>query len=61
MNSAQEKIKLYNSRETLFEQDLTDYEDINRVVKLFEPYSALWCTAAEWISLFDVWMKVYFF
>lgn len=55
--SAQEKIKLFNSRETLFEQDLTDYEDIGRVVKLFEPYAALWTTASEWVNLFDVWMK----
>ena len=57
ITGTQEKIKLYNSRETLFEQDLTDYEDFNRVVKLFEPYAALWSTASEWLSLFDVWMK----
>ena len=55
--NCQERIKLYNSRETLFEQDLTDYEDFGRVVKLCEPYSALWSTASEWVTLFDVWMK----
>ena len=57
MTAAQEKIKLYNARETLFEQELTDYEDFNRVVKLFDPYSALWYTANEWITLFEFWMK----
>ena len=57
LQNAQEKIKLYNSRELLFEQELTDYEDFGRVQKLFDPYAALWGTASEWVSLFDVWMK----
>lgn len=44
LNEAQAKVKLFNSRESLFEQDITDYEDMNKIVKSFEPYSNLWQT-----------------
>ena len=54
---AQGKVKLFNSRETLFEKDITEYEDMNRVAKSFEPYSNLWQTAKEWIELSELWMK----
>lgn len=57
MTAAQAKVKLFNSRESLFEQDITDYEDMNKIVKSFEPYSNLWQTAKEWIELSKQWMS----
>ena len=53
---AQEKARLFNSRETLFEADLTDYEDLSRVVKMFEPFAGLWQTANDWTNLFASWV-----
>lgn len=55
--AAQAKVKLFNSRETLFEQDVTDYEELNRIQKSFEPYSNLWATAKDWIELSQQWYK----
>ena len=54
---AQSKVKLFNSRESLFEQDVTDYEELNRIQRNFEPYSNLWQTAKEWIELSAVWKR----
>jgi dynein heavy chain len=55
--AAQAKVRLYNSREGLFDQDLTDYEDMNLIHRSFEPYSNLWQTAKEWIELSQMWTK----
>ena len=53
---AQVKVRLYNSRESLFGAELTDYEDLNRVVKLFEPFLGLWSVAYEWTTLYNQWI-----
>jgi dynein heavy chain len=53
--AAQNKVKLFNSREALFEQDITDYEELNKILKNFEPYSNLWQTAKEWTELSASW------
>ena len=54
--AAQAQVKLFGSREALFEQDCTDYEELNRIQKNFEPYSNLWATAREWLEISDQWM-----
>eukprot|EP00981_Chlorochromonas_danica_P004769 scaffold958_cov229-Ochromonas_danica.AAC.10 len=60
LNNAQTKARLFNSRETLFEQDITDYEELNRIARNFEPYSNLWQTAKEWLELADGWRRSLF-
>ena len=57
LNVAQVKARLFNSRENLFESDSTDYEDLNRIIRLFEPYSNLWQTAKEWIEQSQTWTQ----
>jgi dynein heavy chain len=57
LSAAQEKARLFNSRETLFEAELTDYEDLNRVVKMFEPYAGLWQTAFDWTTSYANWVE----
>jgi dynein heavy chain len=57
LNAAQAKVKLFNSREMLFEVDITDYEELNRIQRNFEPYSNLWQTAKEWLELSMQWKK----
>jgi dynein heavy chain len=55
INAAQEKARLFNAREVLFNQNVTDYEDVIRITKLFEPYSFLWTTTKEWIDSYKTW------
>lgn len=54
--AAQAKARLFNSREALFEGDTTDYEDVGRILKAFEPFSNLWQTTKEWTELSRQWM-----
>ncbi|CAM9108221.1 unnamed protein product, partial [Ectocarpus fasciculatus] len=57
LQTAQEKSKQFNSRESLFEADVTDYEDLSRIQRLFEPYFHLWVTTKEWTDIFGKWKK----
>lgn len=57
LGNAQAKARLFNSREALFEVDTTDYEDLNRIQRSFEPYSNLWQTAKEWTEIYQVWTQ----
>ena len=54
---AQAQVKLFNSRESLFENDVTDYEQLNQIQKSFEPYANLWQTAKDWLELSETWMQ----
>ena len=40
----------------LFGNESTDYEELSRVQKSFEPYSQLWQTATEWIEKSKSWL-----
>jgi dynein heavy chain len=54
---AAEKSKQFNARESLFETDATDYEDLSRIQRMFEPYFHLWVTTKEWTDIFGKWKK----
>jgi hypothetical protein len=43
------KAKQFNQREALFNRQMTDYSDVNRVIKNFEPYGNLWSTSFDWV------------
>ena len=43
------KAKQFNQREALFNRQMTDYSDVNRVIKNFEPYGNLWSTSLDWV------------
>ena len=55
--TATSKARLFNSREALFESEGTDYEDLARITRAFEPYLSLWQTAQEWIELSQKWTQ----
>ena len=57
LQQAQEKARLFNSREALFAKDMTDYESLNKTIKNFEPYANLWLTAKEWTEAWEIWTK----
>ena len=56
LSVAAAKSRLFNSRESLFEMDSTDYEELARIQRAFEPYSNLWQTALEWTEKSRGWM-----
>lgn len=57
LQAAQDKARLFNSREALFEENITDYEDLTRLNKMCEPYSFLWNTTKEWTDSYASWTK----
>jgi dynein heavy chain, axonemal len=57
LNAILSKAKLFNSRESLFEQEITDYERIAKLQKVFEPYSQLWLTTKDWLASSSKWTK----
>lgn len=50
LQTLQEDARKFNSRETLFDMDNTDYGKIQQMVKEFTPYSNLWITAHQWFE-----------
>ncbi|KAK3917290.1 Dynein heavy chain 1, axonemal [Frankliniella fusca] len=56
MKEAQEQGVLLNRRQKLFDLPVTPYEDINRLVKEFQPYRDLWITASEWVQAHEIWV-----
>jgi dynein heavy chain len=52
---AEEKVKLYNSREGLFNANITEYTELNEVTKLFEPFYDTWDCADRWLSHKETW------
>ena len=57
IEGAEEKSRLFNSREALFEKEMTDYEQLSRIKKTFEPYYNLWSTAQAWKTSSLKWLK----
>ena len=54
--TADEKAKLFNSREGLFDKEATDYTVLSTIKKTFDPFSNLWKTASLWINNQRAWM-----
>ncbi len=56
LKSHNEKARLFNSREQLFEESQTDYAIIGQLVKQFQPFSNLWLIADDWRRNLDSWL-----
>lgn len=48
--------KKFNSREILFGVPQTDYSDMSRTAKAFEPYAALWNTMNDFDKKRNIWL-----
>ncbi|XP_044749962.1 dynein axonemal heavy chain 1-like [Coccinella septempunctata] len=57
MKEAQETGLLLNSRQKLFGQPVVPFDDLNKLVKEFEPYKSLWVTASDWGRSYEIWMS----
>uniref|UniRef100_K3W9Z0 AAA+ ATPase domain-containing protein n=1 Tax=Globisporangium ultimum (strain ATCC 200006 / CBS 805.95 / DAOM BR144) TaxID=431595 RepID=K3W9Z0_GLOUD len=56
ISKTDEDAKLFNSREALFGHEITDYDEIQKIRRDFEPYSILWKTAHGWLKEHKKWM-----
>jgi dynein heavy chain len=60
LKDASTQAQLFNSRETMLERPLTDYNapphDLTKIQKAFEPYSTFWLAANDWVSNKGVWL-----
>ena len=50
IKEAESKKALFNKREFIFGQDITDYSQVAKIAKVFDPYAALWNTAFNWTT-----------
>ncbi|KAF4720016.1 Dynein heavy chain 1, axonemal, partial [Perkinsus olseni] len=57
LEAAVNQARLFNSRETLFNRDTTDYSRLGKICRDFEPYVNLWRTAFNWHKNKIVWRK----
>ncbi|CAM9833122.1 unnamed protein product, partial [Heterosigma akashiwo] len=57
LEEADEKARLFNSREGIFQSEITDYEVLSRVKKAFEPYANLWGTTHRWLHSYQAWTQ----
>ena len=55
LQNAEERTKLFNSREVLFNVPETEYFELNVLSKLFEPFYDLWDSAEKWLSHRETW------
>ena len=52
---ADERSRLFNSREALFNVSETEYTELSELSKLFEPFYDLWDSAEKWLSHKEAW------
>lgn len=55
LKEAEEKKMLFNKREIIFGQDVTDYSQLGKLTKTFEPYASLWLTTSNWLTWQQEW------
>ncbi|KAG8459526.1 hypothetical protein KFE25_012861 [Diacronema lutheri] len=56
LHACEAKRTQFNSRESLFSRPITDYAQLGKVNKGFEPYATLWSTAASWLASHQEWL-----
>eukprot|EP00520_Triparma_pacifica_P000109 CAMPEP_0118637104 /NCGR_PEP_ID=MMETSP0785-20121206/2977_1 /TAXON_ID=91992 /ORGANISM="Bolidomonas pacifica, Strain CCMP 1866" /LENGTH=1671 /DNA_ID=CAMNT_0006528273 /DNA_START=118 /DNA_END=5134 /DNA_ORIENTATION=- len=57
IKDADSKAQLYNSREGLFDKEITDYDQLAKIKKTFEPFNNLWITAQQWLNAHKDWTQ----
>ncbi|KAM8930485.1 dynein axonemal heavy chain 1 isoform 1-T1 [Pelodytes ibericus] len=57
LKESQQLAQLYNNRERLFSQPVTNYDKLVKLVKDFQPFRDLWTTASDWMRWYESWMN----
>jgi dynein heavy chain len=52
---AEEDSRTFNSREGLFDEEVTEYDQLAGIRKSFEPYNNLWSATFFWVKNYKVW------
>eukprot|EP00937_MAST-01D_sp_MAST-1D-sp2_P001678 g1678.t1 len=56
IDESTQQSKLFNTREGLFEKDITEYSQVGRIARNFEPYFNLWQGVQSWNEWYQGWM-----
>ncbi|KAK0159286.1 hypothetical protein PV328_010182 [Microctonus aethiopoides] len=46
-----------NERQRLFQMPIVSYEHLTKLIRDFEPYKNLWCTASDWLKAQEMWLE----
>ncbi|KAM0726282.1 Dynein axonemal heavy chain 1 [Formica fusca] len=57
VKDCQESSLLLNERQKLFGMNVVRFEQLDQLMKEFEPYQILWITASDWLKWQEVWME----
>ena len=57
IDDGKERGALYNSREELFGWPITEYQQLNELNKMLEPYNNLWTTAINFQRAYPTWLE----
>ncbi|KAI9104654.1 dynein heavy chain and region D6 of dynein motor-domain-containing protein [Phlyctochytrium arcticum] len=57
LKECQSLVALFNSRERLFDLEVTHYDEVVQLAKDFEPYKSLWLTASDWTKWRQLWLN----
>lgn len=57
LKECQNLATLFNSRERLFNMDVTHYEEVAQQLKEFEPYKSMWLTINDWTKWKNQWLN----
>ena len=57
LKEADQKKLLFNKREAILGTPMTDYSQLGKIQKAFEPYANLWTTAANWVQWQTDWLE----
>ena len=55
IEAAEEKKNLFNCA-GLFDKEVTDYDQLSKIKKIFDPYYNLWSTAQAWLTSSRKWL-----
>ncbi|XP_076380684.1 dynein axonemal heavy chain 1 [Megalopta genalis] len=56
MTECRENGLLLNERQKLFGMKVVPFENLQKLIRDFEPYRSLWVTASDWLKWYEVWM-----
>ncbi|ORY49032.1 hypothetical protein BCR33DRAFT_714104 [Rhizoclosmatium globosum] len=57
LKECQNLVTLFNSRERLFNQEITHYEEVAQLIKDFEPFKSLWLSVSDWSKWKNQWLN----
>ncbi|KAJ3073482.1 Dynein heavy chain 1, axonemal [Podochytrium sp. JEL0797] len=57
LKECQNLVVLFNSRERLFNQEVTHYDEVPQLIKDFEPFKSLWLSVHDWSKWRNLWLN----